>query len=146
MDPSSPAAELFQAMSHPIPRTKGVMVIDPRLDDLHAALLYSLYDEAPRILRTFVGPQPMETSTTLYVVSEAIRRGYHPQDHLWTVHWSVGYPPDAAGLLNALHAVDSLVVETSWRCRGGTKIGAPLFDCVDSQPRRNVGNSLDSFR
>lgn len=146
MDPNGPAAKLFEALSHPIPRTKGVMLIDPRLSDLHAALLYTRYEDAPRVLKSVVGPQPTGTSTTLFIVSEAIRRSYVLQDHLWTVHWSIDDTPDAAGLLNALHAVDSLVVETSWRCRDGVEIGVALFDCVKSWPQRNISNSLDSFR
>lgn len=151
MDPNSPAAKVFAALSHPIPRTKGVMVIDPRLSDLHTALLYIRYEEAPRVLRSVVGPKPAETSTTLFIVSEVIvseafRRIEADQDHLWTVHWSVDNPPNAEGLLNALHAVDGLVVETSSRCREGPRIGASLFDCVESQPRQNISNSLNSFR
>ena len=140
VDPNSPAAKLFEALSHSIPRTKGVMVIEPRLSDLHAALLYIRYEEAPRVLKSVVGPQPTGTSTTLFIVSEATRHSHGIQNHLWTVHWSVDDPPDAAGLLNALHAVDSLVIETSWRCQGGTEIGATLFDCVESRPRLNISN------
>lgn len=146
MDPNSPAAKVFAALSHPIPRTKGVMVIDPRLSDLHAALLYIRYEEAPRVLRSVVGPKPAGTSTTLFIVSEAFRRIEADQDHLWTVHWSVDNPPNAEALLNALHAVDGLVVETSSRCREGPRIGVSLFDCVESQARQNISNSLDSFR
>jgi len=135
MDPSSPAAEVFAALSHPIPRTKGIMVIEPQLRDLHAALLYMRYEEAPRVLRSVVGPKPTGTSTTLFIVSEAFRELQADQDHLWTVHWSVDSPPDAAELLAALHAVDSLVLEASWDCGGHTGSGSPLSDCVESRPR-----------
>lgn len=146
MNPESPAAKIFQGLSHPIPRTKGVMVIDPRLEGLHAALLYIRYEDAPRVLKSFVGPQPTGTSTTLFVVSEATRSSHVPQDHLWTVHWPIDHTPGAGALLNALLVVDSLQIESSRHCQGDSGSGAQLLDCVENQSRSGVSNFHDSFR